>query len=139
VSAALAVAAIIAGWGIAQSPDLLPGLTVAEGAAGHSTLVALLISIAVGLVILVPSLMLLYGLVLRGRFDPSARAIEEHYEPAPLREARPLVLAAVGLLVVGVPLTMLGEGVLLGAGVVALALFVVTGALALLRPDALDA
>jgi cytochrome d ubiquinol oxidase subunit II len=139
VSAALAVAAIIAGWGIAQSPDLLPGLTVAEGAAGHSTLVALLISIAVGLVILVPSLMLLYGLVLRGRFDPSARAIEEHYEPAPLREARPLLLAAVGLLVVGVPLTMLGEGVLLGAGVVALALFVGTGALALLRPDALDA
>jgi hypothetical protein len=34
---------------------------------------------------------------------------------------------------------MLGEGVLLGAGVVALVLFVVTGALALLRPEALDA
>ena len=139
VSAALAVAAIIAGWGIAQSPDLLPGLTVAEGAAGHSTLVALLISIAVGLVILVPSLILLYGLVLRGRFDPSARAVDEHPEPAPPREARPLVLAAVGMLVVGVPLTFLGEGVLLGVGVVALVLFVVTGALALLRPEALDA
>jgi cytochrome bd ubiquinol oxidase subunit II len=139
VSAALAVAAIIAGWGIAQSPDLLPGLTVAQGAAGDSTLVALLISIAVGLAILVPSLMLLYGLLLRGRFDPGAAAVEEHHEPAPLREARPLVLAAAALLVAGVPLTFLGDGILLGVGVVALALFVVTGALALLRPDALDA
>jgi cytochrome bd ubiquinol oxidase subunit II len=139
VSAALAVAAIIAGWGIAQSPDLLPGLTVAQGAAGDSTLEALLISIAAGLVILVPSLMLLYGLLLRGRFDPGAAAVEEHYEPAPLREARPLVLAAAALLVAGVPLTFLGDGILLGVGVVALALFVVTGALALLRPDALDA
>jgi cytochrome bd ubiquinol oxidase subunit II len=139
VSAALAVAAIIAGWGLAQSPDLLPGLTVTEGAAADSTLEALLISIAAGLVILVPSLMLLYGLLLRGRFDPGAAAVEEHHEPVPLREARPLVLAAAALLVAGVPLTFLGDGILLGVGVAALALFVVTGALALLRPDALDA
>jgi cytochrome d ubiquinol oxidase subunit II len=138
VSAALAVAAIIAGWGIAQSPDLLPGLTVAEGAAGNSTLVALLISIAAGLVILVPSLMLLYGLVLRGRFDPSAAAVAERHEPEAARESRALVLAAAALLVAGVPLTFLGEGILLGAGVVALALFVVVGALALLRPETLD-
>jgi hypothetical protein len=46
---------------------------------------------------------------------------------------------AAALLVAGVPRTFLGDGVLLGVGVAALALFVVTGALALLRPDALDA
>ena len=139
VSAAVAVGAIIAGWGIAQSPDLLPGLTVDEGAAGDSTIEALLISIAVGLVILVPSLMLLYGLVLRGRFDPSVAAVEEHHEPVPSRDVQPLVLAAGALLVVGVPLTFLGDGILLGVGVLSLALFVVTGAVALLRPEALDA
>ena len=47
-SAALAVAAIVAGWGIAQSPDLLPGLTIEDAAAGRPTLWALLISIAAG-------------------------------------------------------------------------------------------
>ncbi len=76
VSAALAVAAIVAGWGIAQSPDILPGLTIHEAAASHATLVALLISIAAGLVILVPSLVLLFGLVLRGRFDAPAPAVD---------------------------------------------------------------
>jgi cytochrome d ubiquinol oxidase subunit II len=139
VSGALAVAAIVAGWGIAQSPELLPGLTVEEDAAGHDTLVALLISIAAGLVILVPSLMLLYGLLLRGRFDPDAPAVAEHPEPqAPARESRPLVPAAGALLAVGVPLTFFGQGVLLAIGVLALTLFVVTGALALLRPEALE-
>jgi cytochrome d ubiquinol oxidase subunit II len=133
------VAAIVAGWGLAQRPNLLPGLTVEEGAAGHDTLVALLVSIAAGLVILVPSLMLLYGLLLRGRFDPDAPAVAEHHEPqAATRESRPLVPAAGALLAVGVPLTFLGEGVLLAIGVLALALFVVIGALALLRPEALE-
>jgi cytochrome d ubiquinol oxidase subunit II len=139
VSGALAVAAIVAGWGLAQRPDLLPGLTVEEDAAGHDTLVALLVSIGAGLVILVPSLLLLYGLVLRGRFDPDAPAVAEHPEPrAPARESRPLVPAAGALLAVGVPLTFFGEGVLLAIGVLSLTLFVITGALALLRPEALE-
>jgi cytochrome bd ubiquinol oxidase subunit II len=69
VSAALAVAAVVAGWGLAQRPDLLPGLTIEDAAAGDATLVALLVSIALGAVLLVPSLALLFGLVLRGRFD----------------------------------------------------------------------
>jgi cytochrome bd ubiquinol oxidase subunit II len=73
VTAAVAVAAIIAGWAIAQHPRLLPGLTVEQAAAPHATLVALLVSLAAGAVVLVPSLAVLFALVLRGRFDPSRR------------------------------------------------------------------
>jgi cytochrome bd ubiquinol oxidase subunit II len=136
-SAALAVAAIVAGWGLAQRPDLLPGLTVHDAAGSHATLVALLISIAAGLVILVPSLVLLYGLVLRGRFDEGAPAIEEH--PTPRAAPRPrLAGLAIGLLVVGSVLTFLGEGALLAIGVIALGGFIVTGVVELLRPEALD-
>ncbi len=69
-TAALAVAAIIAGWGIAQSPTFLPGLTIDEAAAGRPTLVSLLVSIGLGALVLIPSLALLFGLTLRGRFDP---------------------------------------------------------------------
>jgi len=138
VSAAAAVAAIIAGWGIAQRPFLLPPrLTVHAAAAGHSTLVALLISIAAGLVILIPSLVLLYGLVLRGRFDEAAPTVVEHHVPrgAP----RPgLAGVAIALLLVGSALTFLGEGVLLAIGVVLLGAFVVTGVVELLRPEALE-
>jgi cytochrome bd ubiquinol oxidase subunit II len=136
-SAALAVAAVVAGWGLAQRPELLPGLTVEEAAAAHSTLVALLVSIGAGLVILVPSLLLLYGLVLRGRFDPGAPVVAEQPAPRPARPVQPLALAAGALLVVGAPLTFLGEGLLLAIGVLALALFVATGALALLHPESL--
>jgi cytochrome bd ubiquinol oxidase subunit II len=70
VTAALAVAAIVAGWALAQRPDILPGLTVEEAAAGHSVLVAVIVGVAIGAIVLVPSLALLFGLVLRGRFDP---------------------------------------------------------------------
>jgi cytochrome d ubiquinol oxidase subunit II len=68
-SAALAVAAIMAGWALAQRPRLLPGLTVAEAAAGRSTLIALVVALAVGAIVLIPSLLLLFGLFLRGRLD----------------------------------------------------------------------
>jgi cytochrome d ubiquinol oxidase subunit II len=68
-SAALAVAAVIAGWAAAQEPQLLPGLTVAEAAAGRSTLIATIVGVAAGAVVLVPSLAVLYSLVLRGRLD----------------------------------------------------------------------
>jgi cytochrome d ubiquinol oxidase subunit II len=68
-SAALAVAAVIAGWAAAQSPWLLPGLTVRAAAAGRATLTATIIGVAAGAAVLVPSLALLYTLVLRGRLD----------------------------------------------------------------------
>jgi len=67
--ASAAVAAIVVGWALAQRPELLPGLTVEEGAAARPTLVATIVGVAVGAALLVPSLILLSGLVLRGRFD----------------------------------------------------------------------
>jgi cytochrome bd ubiquinol oxidase subunit II len=70
-SAALAVAAVIAGWAAAQEPRVLPGLTVQQAAAGRETLIATIVAVAVGAVVLVPSLGLLYSLVLRGRLDVS--------------------------------------------------------------------
>jgi cytochrome d ubiquinol oxidase subunit II len=130
-SAALAVAATVAGWGIAQSPVFLPGLTIEQAAAGHSTLVALLVSIAAGLVVLVPSLVLLFGLVLRGRFDPGAAASageEGAASGAPrLRLAVPIVLGTAGAV-----LTVASDGgVTLALGVLAMLGFIVTGFLAL--------
>jgi cytochrome d ubiquinol oxidase subunit II len=65
-SAALAVAAVVAGWTLAQSPTFLPGLTVAQAAAPHDTLVAVVVAVAAGAAILLPSLWLLFTLTLRG-------------------------------------------------------------------------
>ena len=138
VSAALAVAAVVAGWGIAQSPDILPGLTIHDAAAGHATLVALLITIGVGIVILVPSLVLLFGLVLRGRFDASAPLVSEHLPPPRHLADQSVSSLAIALFVLGVALTVFGDGALLALGVVALAGFTVIGATELLRPERLE-
>jgi cytochrome d ubiquinol oxidase subunit II len=137
ISAAVAVAAIIAGWGIAQRPDLLPGLTIEQAAAGRSTLWALLISIAVGLAILVPSLALLYGLVLRGRFDEGAPAGPEAPRPRASHTSRGLAAVAVALLVAGVALVVVGEGAALAIGVFAIVGFIALGVLELLAPEML--
>jgi len=71
LTSAGAVACVIAGWAAAQHPYLLPGqLTFAEAAANNATLTALVVSFGVfGLGILLPSMILLYRLVLRGRLD----------------------------------------------------------------------
>ena len=69
VTAALAVAAVVVGWAAGQAPRFLPGLTVVQAAASRSTLVALIIAVACGAVVLVPSLALLFTLYLRGRLD----------------------------------------------------------------------
>jgi cytochrome d ubiquinol oxidase subunit II len=112
LSAAVAVAAIVIGWPLAQSPDFLPGLTLNEAAAGDATLVALLIAVAAGLLVLVPSLTWLFRLVLSGRFDEPLPAPREA-PPAirPWRAPPPAVFAA--LTVAGVALTFFTEG---GAG-----------------------
>jgi len=75
-TAALAVAAIIAGWALAQSPVFLEGLTVREAAAGRETLVAVVVAVVAGAVILFPSLALLFGFVL-GRAPGGGTSVAE--------------------------------------------------------------
>ena len=130
-SAALAVAAVIAGWAAAQEPYLLPGLTVRAAAAGRATLIATIIAVAAGAAVLVPSLGLLYTLVLRGRLDTAA-ASAPSVSAVPSVSAAPLVpavadgggrrawafaavslVAGVGLLVFAGPAWALGIGALL--------------------------
>jgi cytochrome d ubiquinol oxidase subunit II len=83
-TAAAAVGAVLVGWVLAQRPDILPGLSIHEAAAGRSTLIALVIATAIGTVLLVPSLVILYGLLLGGRFDAAGedeRAAGERAAP----------------------------------------------------------
>jgi cytochrome d ubiquinol oxidase subunit II len=72
-SAAVAVATIIAGWVLARWPTILPGLAVDHAAAGHDTLVWTIVAVSVGAAITFPSLGLLYGLALTGRFGGAER------------------------------------------------------------------
>ena len=66
VTAALAVATILWAWAAAQYPDLLVGsATVAQAAAPHATLVALVVALAAGSALLVPALGLLFWVIRR--------------------------------------------------------------------------
>jgi cytochrome d ubiquinol oxidase subunit II len=96
-TAGIAVTAIIAGWGIAQSPTFLPGMTVEQAAAGRSTLISLLVGLGIGALVLAPSLFVLFRLVLTGRFDPRAsRRPGAARRPgvAPGSRSRPLAVPA---------------------------------------------
>jgi cytochrome d ubiquinol oxidase subunit II len=65
---ATAVAAIVAGWAVAQEPYLLPpDLTVREAAAPDETLLALVIAAGVGMALLIPALAWLFRLAISGR------------------------------------------------------------------------
>ena len=90
--AALAVAAIVAGWALARWPTILPGLTVYQAAAGHDALVWIIVAVLGGAAILFPSLALLFGLAVTGRFR-AAEAAE------PQRAGRPLARVRSGLLI----------------------------------------
>jgi cytochrome bd ubiquinol oxidase subunit II len=111
-SAALAVAAIVAGWGFAQEPRFLPGLTVSEAAAGRSTLIAVIVAVVLGAVVLLPALALLFTLFLRGRLDFDMHPGQPELAVAKPRgtEARNLRRGAtLALLVVGVGLMVFAE------------------------------
>jgi len=118
----LAVAAVIAGWAAAQEPRLLPGLTVSQAAAGRATLIATIIGVAAGAVVLVPSLTLLYTLVLRGRLEGGATG-ETPLGPARGRPGIPrarlagafaavTLVAGAGLMIFAAPAWALALGVL---------------------------
>jgi len=140
VGAAVAVAALVGGWALAQDPVLLPGLTVQEAAAPDNVMALLVVVILAGGLVLFPSLALLFRLVLRGRFD--ADPVIPRGAPAPgptggftaaLTATR---LAAVSF-VVGAALLVLGESALPHAlGVAALGAFIVLGLSALAGEDA---
>jgi cytochrome d ubiquinol oxidase subunit II len=142
-TAAVAVAAVIAGWALAQNPILLRGLTVRQAAAPHDTLVVVTVAVLGGAVILFPSLGLLFRLVLRGRLDHDAPTAARN--PVP-RTAASLLAAssAPGLLarVAGACL-LAGFGFLTVAeagwahaiGVVALCGFMICGVAAALTPS----
>ena len=66
VTAALAVLSILWAWATAQYPDLLVGsLNVAQGAAPHATLVALIVVLTLGSIVLLPALGLLFWVIRR--------------------------------------------------------------------------
>jgi cytochrome d ubiquinol oxidase subunit II len=77
-TSALAVVAIVVGWALAQDPYLLPpALTLEAGAAPDATLQATIIVVALGMLILGPSLWFLYRLVLQGRLDATYEPLDE--------------------------------------------------------------
>jgi hypothetical protein len=64
VIAALGVAAVIWGWGVAQYPVLLPGtaVTLSNAGAPHATLVAIVVLFVVAVLVVGPSFALLFSL-----------------------------------------------------------------------------
>ena len=133
-TAAVAVAAVVAGWALAQSPELLPGLTIAHAAASRSVLVAVSVAVVAGGIVLFPSLGLLFGLTLRGRFDHHADDVPPPPPTGlpgtgPARGGR----LAVALLVVGIALTNVADAPAAHAiGVVSLLAAAVAGFAALI-------
>jgi cytochrome d ubiquinol oxidase subunit II len=138
-TAALAVAAIVAGWALAQRPLFLPGLTIEQAAAPHDTLVAVVLATIAGAAILFPSLVLLFKLVLHGQLDHAAptapgvrqgRPIVSTFRPGlPARSAGACLIAGVGLL------TIANAGWAHAAGVLSLFGFIVLGFIAVAPAD----
>ena len=141
LGASLAVAAVVAGWALAQQPVVLPGLTVSQAAAPDATLVAVIVAVVAGAVVLFPSLALLFSLVLRGRFDqadPSVGVVAPRTGGELMRASRAglLLRSALACFVAGFGfLTVADAGWAHSVGVFAFVAFVVLGFLALLPRD----
>ena len=126
LTAAAAVAAVTVGWALAQDPYLLPGeLTLEDGAASDTVSPRSSSAVGIGFLILVPSLVYLYRLVLRGTLDQSLRAARPALPGGP-------VIRALGVLAAGGLLLFLFEawytrlaGVLLMFAAVALGVFAI--------------
>jgi cytochrome d ubiquinol oxidase subunit II len=126
--AAVAVAATIAGWALAQEPEILPGLTIDQAAAPHDTLVAVIVAVLAGGAILFPSLLLLFRLVLGGRLGHGEPASAAHAGAAVAFREGLLARVAIACVIAGFGLlTVAGGAVPHALGVVALLGFVVAG------------
>ena len=139
ISAAIAVAAVVGGWALAQNPVLLPGLTVRQAAAPDNVLALLVVVILLGGLILFPSLGLLFRLVLRGSFSAQPRA-ERPAPPASSTGGVASTLTATRLVgacfAIGAALLLLGDSAWpRAAGVAALGAFIVLGLSALAGED----
>ncbi|HEX3518156.1 MAG TPA: cytochrome d ubiquinol oxidase subunit II [Solirubrobacteraceae bacterium] len=138
-TAALAVAAIVAGWALAQNPTLLPGLSVRAAAAPHDTLVAVVVAVLAGGVILFPSLALLFRLVLGGSLDHGGETASRTTPVRVLASATTtglLARAAGACLIAGVGLLTIAEaGWAHAIGVLALFAFMACGFLAAATPS----
>jgi cytochrome d ubiquinol oxidase subunit II len=89
ITAAVAVTAVLWGWAAAQYPYILaPYLTVRDAAAGRATLFAMLTTLLVGALLLVPALVYLYSLFQRqpapdaGSADGSQRERPGRHRPS---------------------------------------------------------
>src|SRR3954451_7284054 len=137
-SAAVAVAAIIAGWALAQSPLFLPGLTIEAAAAPRTTLIAVTVAVLGGAVILFPSLALLFRLDLAGRLAEGGESVDLRPTPRLVRASRQgfLARAALACLIAGIGLLTAAEAAWAHAlGVVSLFVFVALAFPAALPPD----
>ncbi|MDP9309250.1 MAG: cytochrome d ubiquinol oxidase subunit II [Actinomycetota bacterium] len=142
-TAALAVAATIAGWAVAQNPVFLQGLTVRQAAAGHDALVAVVVATLVGALLLFPALALLFRLTLGGEL----RSGEHDSREAPVRPHRRQRLGArldarlaVAFLVAGIGfLTIANSAWAHGIGVACFFGFILSGYQVALPEDIADA
>jgi cytochrome d ubiquinol oxidase subunit II len=128
--AVVAVAAMVAGWALAQNPVFLPGMTVQQAAASHDVLVAVIVAVLVGGVILFPSLGVLFRLLLHGQLDHAIPEREREPPAGKPLDGRPGLMgrAAAALLVAGFGLLNVAEaGWAHAIGAVCLLGFVVTG------------
>lgn len=77
VSSAIAVAAIVAGWGVAQYPwVLVDEVTIADGAGASATLVGLLIASGLAAVLVVPPLVYLFVLADSNRVGTATEGLD---------------------------------------------------------------
>ena len=133
--AALAVAAITAGWALARWPTILPGLTVHQAAAGHDTLVCVIVAVLAGGAVVFPALGLLFGLTLTGRFRATPVAVAHGGVAPGAGSGRLLTRVAVACLIAGIGLlTIADAGWAHAVGVASLLGFVVAAFVAIAVP-----
>jgi cytochrome bd ubiquinol oxidase subunit II len=125
--AALAVAAVVAGWALSRWPTILPGLTVDQAAAGHDTLVWLIVTVLCGAAILFPSLALLFRLAVSGRFRAAqSPGLERAGQDPPVLDTGLVARIAIACLIAGFGLLNVSNARWAHAvGVVSLLAFVV--------------
>jgi cytochrome bd ubiquinol oxidase subunit II len=132
-TAALAVAAVIAGWALGQWPRILPGLTVRQAAASHDTLVAVVVAVLARRSTPVPARTLLFRLTLGGALHIGPAA--PHEVPGDRRGLATdglLPRIALASLIVGIDLLNVADARWAHAvGVVSLFTFIVTAYLAI--------